>query len=382
MSSSPLGEDFRQAHGLISGQGTTVRQIHATLETPTNSIIVLGTKWSIFYHTMVQLSGFVLLSIFYRLVDCFWRRRYHSCNYSTLQSVCDSFSNGHEQAVLAGNRIYIDGGDIMNQEGRYLRSTWTKKPKPLLDTDFIVPIDNETYSLDLSKNWSNASSAITRTTRPANATSLSGQALWFDEKQNLIYCFGGFRTYALYSYDPTPVESMWAFTPDEKGTGSWKEVLGPTGTDAFPSDIKRPFLGGYCSDERYGYYVGGYRNTRSTPSLETDFDIISRGLLTFDFGNLTITNTYDGNFARSQSFESIAGSGKLVNVPTYGAGGILILLGEGDPNTVVSFNNVTIYDKIAQKWYSQLASGDIPEPRSDFCIVGIQSTIESGNFEM
>lgn len=270
----------------------------------------------------------------------------------------------------------------MNQEGRYLRSTWTKKPKPLLDTYFIVPIDNETYSLDLSKNWSNASSAITRTTRPANATSLSGQALWFDEKQNLIYCFGGFRTYALYSYDPTPVESMWAFTPDEKGTGSWKEVLGPTGTDAFPSDIKRPFLGGYCSDERYGYYVGGYRNTRSTPSLETDFAIISRGLLTFDFGNLTITNTYDGNFARSQSFESIAGSGKLVNVPTYGAGGILILLGEGDPNTVVSFNNVTIYDKIAQKWYSQLASGDIPEPRSDFCIVGIQSTIESGNFEM
>lgn len=36
----------------------------------------------------------------------------------------DSFSNNsHEQAVLAGNWIYIDGGDIMNQEGRYLRST-------------------------------------------------------------------------------------------------------------------------------------------------------------------------------------------------------------------------------------------------------------------
>lgn len=175
---------------------------------------------------------------------------------------------------------------------------------------------------------------------------------------------------------------MWAFTPDEKGASSWKEVLGPTGTNAFPSDIKRSFLGGYCTDERYGYYVGGYRNARSTPSLETDFAVISRGLLKFDFGNLTITNTYDGNFARSQSFEFNAGSGKLVNVPTYGAGGILILLSEGDPNTVVSFNNITIYDKIEQRWYSQLASGDIPEPRSDFCIVGIQSTIGSGNFEM
>ena len=244
-----------------------------------------------------------------------------------------------------------------------------------------MPTDNDTYGLDLSKNWSNSSLVLTRTKRPANATPLSGQALWFDEKRNLIYCFGGFRTY-LDSYDPTPFESMWAFTPDGKGTGSWEEVLGPTGTDTFPSDIKRPFYGGFYSESSYGYYVGGYKSSRSTQSMDSNTAVISHGLLKFDFGDLKITNTSDGDYGRSRSFENVAGSGKVVNVPTYGAGGIIILLGEGDLNNVMSFNNITIYDKTAQNWYSQLASGDLPEPRSDFCIVGIQGTIESGNFEM
>ena len=175
---------------------------------------------------------------------------------------------------------------------------------------------------------------------------------------------------------------MWAFNPDGKGTGSWKEVLGPTGTDVFPSGIRRPFYGGFCSDGSYGYYVGGYASNRSTRLLEIETAIISHGLLKLDFGDLKITNTSDGDYGRSQSFVHVAGSGKVVNVPTYGTGGIVILLGEGDPNQVISFNNITIYDKTEQNWYSQLAFGDLPEPRSDFCIVGIQGTTESGNFEM
>lgn len=76
------------------------------------------------------------------------------------------------------------------------------------------------------------------------------------------------------------------------------------------------------------------------------------------------------------------GSGKVVNIPTFGTGGIIILLGEGNPTEVISFHNITIYDKTEQKWYSQVASGALPEPRSDFCIVGIPGTTASDNFEM
>lgn len=210
---------------------------------------------------------------------------------------------------------------------------------------------------------------------------LSGQALWFDEKRNLIYCFGGFRTFVLDSLDPTPFESMWTFAPDGRGSGNWKEVLGPT-ANVFPSDIVRPHSGGFCNDESSGYYVGGYLSGLSTTSRKFSPEIVSRGLLTFRFDDLHITNTSDGNYGRSLSREDIAGSGKMVNIPTFGTGGIIILLGEGDPTQVISFNNITIYDKAEQKWYSQLASGAIPDPRSDFCIVGIPGTAASDSFEM
>ena len=109
---------------------------------------------------------------------------------------------------------------------------------------------------------------------------------------------------------------------------------------------------------------------------------MSHGLLKFNFEDLKITNTSDGDYRRSQSFEVIFGCGKVVNIPTYGAKGVIILLGEGDPSHVVSYNNITIYDKSEQNWYSQLALGDLPQPRSDFCIVGIQGTTDSHSFEM
>ena len=242
-----------------------------------------------------------------------------------------------------------------------------------------MPIDNDTYGLDLSKNWSNSSLVLTRTRRPANALSLSGQALWFDEKRNLIYCFGGFRTFTTDSVLP-PFESIWAFTLDGRGSGKWKEVLGPTGTKVFPSNIVRPYSGGFCNDESSGYYVGGFVNNRSTRSVTTEK--LSRGLLTFRFNDFQLTNTSDGNYERSLQRNEIFGSGKMVNIPSFGTGGIVILLGEGNPTQVISFNNITIYDKTEQKWYSQVASGALPEPRSDFCIVGIPGTTASDNFEM
>ena len=63
---------------------------------------------------------------------------------------------------------------------------------------------------------------------------------------------------------------------------------------------------------------------------------------------------------------TIWGSGKMVNIPKFGTKGIIILLGEGNPSQAISYIEVTIYDKTEQKWYSQLASGTLPEPRSEF----------------
>ena len=48
------------------------------------------------------------------------------------------------------------------------------------------------------------------------------------------------------SLDPTPFESIWAFTPDGRGSGSWKEVLGPTGTQVFHQTLCARFMAAFA----------------------------------------------------------------------------------------------------------------------------------------
>lgn len=121
--------------------------------------------------------------------------------------------------------------------------------------------NNDTCSLDLSKNWSNSIFVLTCTKKFANEIPLSGQALWFDKKRNLIYCSGGFKTYVLDFYVPTLFKSMRAITPDEKGIDISKKGVGPTKTNIFLSNIKRPFYGGFYNKTNYDYDVKRYKNS-------------------------------------------------------------------------------------------------------------------------
>ena len=36
------------------------------------------------------------------------------------------------------------------------------------------------------------------------------------------------------------------------------------------------------------------------------------------------------------------------------------------------FDNLTFYDPLERKWHSQIATGNRPTPRRDFCAVGVQ----------
>ncbi|MCJ1349101.1 hypothetical protein MMC31_007337 [Peltigera leucophlebia] len=210
---------------------------------------------------------------------------------------------------------------------------------------------------------------LTCTERPTKALALNTEALWFDEKQNSIYCFGGDMSFAYSRHVTAPFESIWAFTPDGKGAGNWKEVLGPTGAKPFPSEIIRQSSGPVASDESHGYYLGGWVSMATSP-LATAVVLVS-GLLTLNFTDLTITNTSDGFYEY----------GQMINVPYYGTRGVLILLTKGTWPYLLPFNNITIFDKTKKEWYSQLASGAIPDPRIQYCIVGIRG-IESDTFEM
>ncbi|KAJ4270495.1 hypothetical protein NW762_002182 [Fusarium torreyae] len=81
-------------------------------------------------------------------------------------------------------------------------------------------------------------------------------------------------------------------------------------------------------------------------------------------------------------------SGVATCIPTIGSEGLLVFMGgaktemPGWTNTSdpVSFSNITIYDPSSKEWYSQLSTGGPPEPRVDFCSVGVAGP--NGTYEI
>ena len=250
-----------------------------------------------------------------------------------------------------------------------------------------MPKDNETLGIDLSSDWTNSSLKIVSTGRPDNSQPMDFESLWWSEKDNTIYSFGGER----FAVDVTLPESIWGLIPDGRGGGRWIEKLGPTSDKPFPSHILRPAAGASAFDSDGAYYLGGFASTGTSNAVNLEFGITRPvpGLLTFDFSSQTLKNsTNDGDyFASVYRDDSWSPSGYMLNVPSFGTRGILLLMGgkSGKGSTDISrggdFNNLTIFDIEGQKWYSQTASGSIPDPKSLFCAVGNQGG-DNSTYEM
>ena len=243
-----------------------------------------------------------------------------------------------------------------------------------------MSIDNSTCGLDLSKNWTNTSVILTCTEKSASALATISGDLWFNEKENSIYCFRGdtpdgtaydYQSYLNHSRTTSQFHphSIWASTLDGNGTANWKEVIGPTGPKPFPPGILPGDGPAVSSDESHGYFNGGFERNSTMPRAGR-----ARAIFTVNFTDLTITNTSDGANDEFSVF------GRMVNVPYFGTSGVLILLGK-DP-AITNFSNITIYDTTKKKWYLQKAAGEIPtSDRYYFCLAGIRG-IESDTFEM
>lgn len=205
---------------------------------------------------------------------------------------------------------------------------------------------------------------------------LNRQSLWWDEKRNAIYCYGGEKSYGnpVGNSQPTPPESIWKFTPNGNGTGQWTEAIGPTSDQSFPTSIIRLAGGASSNDEANAYYLGGYSSAATSPEVKylNDaglFDV--PGLLTFDFGSLKLRNaTAGGGIASDYKSGNWLDLSNMINVPKFGADGVFILLGGLDGR----FQNITIYDKKTQTWLSQPASGTIPPPKTLICAVGVHDS--------
>ena len=128
------------------------------------------------------------------------------------------------------------------------------------------------------------------------------------------------------------------FTPNGKGGGNWKEVLGTVGDRPFPSDIVGTSSGIFANDENDAYYAAGYILPESSFSAPAGSYIVNSGLLTFNFETLTFTNSSNLGLPFHMW-------GVMLNVPIYGSKGILLAVGGGSKDHPIGFNSIDIFDK-------------------------------------
>lgn len=291
----------------------------------------------------------------------------------------------HCVAIAIKDWIYIDGGELSSTKGvvepcKY-RDLLANYGKCLMNRGPA----NTTIAIDLSNDWTNSSLTFVTTTRPAASLAENYQTLWWSKRDNSIYCFGGERSFAADVVGRvTPQNSVWKFVPNDQGGGEWQAALGPTSDLPFPSNMTRPASGASAASPQNGYYLGGFASFGTDPKVNLPLNVNQPlpGLLSFDFETLTWSNTSDGGFVASSALiDARVPSGAMQFVPAFGVDGVLLVMGGASGQGVNAFNNITIYDIHGQAWHSQLAIGDIPEPRDYFCAVGVQSSYNS-TYEM
>ena len=142
---------------------------------------------------------------------------------------------------------------------------------------------NNTYSIDLTKSWTNTSVVLNQITK--TAPFLSGQVLWADEERATFYSWGGAESagdwYPSDYQDNLPTTAIWQFSPNGD-IGSWSEV--GDDADSGLKNLVRPAYGSGASGNGAGYLYGGYLYEENNASIDRSYsDAPVPGLISYDF---------------------------------------------------------------------------------------------------
>ena len=244
----------------------------------------------------------------------------------------------------------------------------------------MAPLASTILSVDLSKNWTNSSVVLQTTTKPSGVPLLSYGNLWYDQSKDLLYT-GFTGRVSSFGNAPSPYSlSLWSFKPDGTGSGTWNEEINP-GDDAWGS-LTRPYRGSQAFGGDSAFVLGGTENSqtdRDTENLDTDVPLT--GLVQFNMTTKKFTNSTAKGFSSNQTIEM----GQMHYVPSFGPNGLFMLMGGDDPlgpsdKNNFGMDNIWVYEPVQNKWFNQTATGNIPEPRREFCLAGVNST--NGTYEM
>jgi hypothetical protein len=195
--------------------------------------------------------------------------------------------------------------------------------------------------------------------------------LWYNSDDNRVYRWGGWAYYYNVSYP----SSFWSFESFANGSATWEAAPDFT-VNGLGANTYAPFGGASVVTEDAFYSLGGSNVSDS---------IAVQGFVKYDFST--------GQWSNSSSADATS-NGYLVQaqaayVSNFGSSGFLAFVGGVVPDTqsynpasydtvnLVDISIVTLYDLASGTWYHQQTTGDIPAPRSEFCMVSAPSQDKS-----
>ncbi|KAK4186191.1 kelch repeat-containing protein [Podospora australis] len=283
----------------------------------------------------------------------------------TVPLTSDFLRRAFASAVVIGNYVYIDGGEVAERENGQIPG----RASP----------SNVTISIPLNVSWNTSSVYQNFAVSPKQDTGapvFDSQTVWRDPEGRGFYIWGG-RT----PQDTQPAPSrMWKFTIDGPGCGSWaqRDLSGKSAL-ALGRAI-RTTSGAWTQSDEVGYWVGGYAAYYTDTSIVRGSYLALPGVMAFDMKTGELTNSSTAGLGEYGT--SIYGAAKFV--PSFGSKGhgVVVMLGgvtstvlnDGLDWKVVNFANVTVHDPVAKTWHSQITTGDRPPPLERACVVGVAGT--------
>ncbi|KAL1797411.1 hypothetical protein ACET3X_004017 [Alternaria dauci] len=186
--------------------------------------------------------------------------------------------------------------------------------------------------------------------KPGHIPSLSGGYIWADNTNKCFYQFGG--------------EYAAGVSPMDFGIWTYDVLLNQWNNTETTGDRKLQRVsfgaGAQVESRGLGFYFGGWLSNRTAPGWNGP-PMATNGLIRFDMSTGDLQNmTGPDAIGRAE--------GQLLFLPVSDSGVLIYFGGIEDSYRNGSFDaTIHIYDMASSKWYTQTASGDIPETRRQFC---------------
>ncbi|KAK4182660.1 hypothetical protein QBC35DRAFT_420353, partial [Podospora australis] len=278
------------------------------------------------------------------------------------------------KATLIGNYLYIDGGEISQNE--------MTEAGPVFNRGRPSNPVNSTISIDMSVTWSTASVKMRAIPKPPGIPSKSHGHIWTDLNENAFYSWGGFRAYA----DETGEKTLYKFTADGQGGGNWSVEV--ANNPEFFQTLRVVDQGAFANTDTTAYVLGGWSSKATEAGVGNQGEPIP-GMISFDMKSKEFRAGTTG-FSPYGTAAVLGAS--MQHVPGFAANGgkgfMLVLGGMLDRSTganedrvPLNMSNLVLFDAVTMERYEQTATGEIPPtPRKGFCSAGFQN--KEGGYEI